>query len=176
MENSSERSQTVHSNIGLIYSYTESQIKYANDSLNALNTKLASIIAVSGAAINFSINLPNHAFIENQSQQIICYSCLILKIVVCGLLITALCFGIIGFAPQAGGGVTPPRVLVDEHEEIPEDDCRKVITYTWLETLDDLHTMRDTKAVVVKKAIFALGGAGVLAASDIILASLLSML
>jgi hypothetical protein len=176
MENSSETSRTEkHSNLRLIYSYTEYRLKLANDSLNALNTKLGSIIAFSGAAIGFSINLPNKGF-SVVTAQLTCYSCLILKILVCLCLVVAICISMAGFYPKAGAGMTPPRILMDEYYDDSEENCRLVITKTWLETLDELELMRDTKAEYLKKAIFALGGAAILAAIDIMLASLLPML
>lgn len=176
MENSLETSQTPdHSNIKLIYSYTEYRLKLASDSLNALNTKLGSVIAFSGAAIGFSINLPTKQF-GVIAEQVVCYSCLTLKILVCLCLVIAICMSMAGFYPQAGGGMALPRFLMDEYYGESEEDCRLVITKTWLDTLDDFELMRDKKAEYVKKAIFALGGAAILAASDIILASLLPML
>jgi hypothetical protein len=176
MENFPEIPQvSEQSNIKLIYNYTEYRLKLANDSLNSLNAKLGSIIAFSGAAIGFSINLPNQGF-GSTTEQLICYSCLILKILVCLSLIVAVCISMTGFYPQAGGGMTPPHILMDEYYYDSEENCRLVIAKTWLETLDELESMRDTKARFVKKAIFALGGAAILAATDIILASLLPML
>lgn len=176
MENSSETPQVPeHSNIKLIYSYTEYRLKLVNDSLNALNTKLGSIIAFSGAAIGFSINLPNKGF-GIITEQFTCYSCLILKILVCLCLVIAICISMAGFYPKAGAGMTPPRLLMDNNYYGSEEECRLVITKTWLETLDELEHMRDIKAEYLKKAIFALGGAAILAAIDIILASLLPML
>jgi hypothetical protein len=176
MENSSETPQIPEqSNIKLIYSYTEYRLKLANDSLNALNTKLGSIIAFSGVAIGFSINLPNKQF-GIATEPFICYSCLILKILVCLCLVMAICISMAGFYPKAGGGMTPPRILMNEYFYDSGENCRLVITKTWLETLDELESMRDTKAEYLKKAIFALGGAAILAAMDISLASLLPML
>jgi len=81
-----------------------------------------------------------------------------------------------GFYPKAGGGMTPPRLLMSENYYNSEEDCRLVITKTWLDTLDEFESMRDTKAEYVKKAIFALGGAAILAAINIMLASLLPIL
>jgi len=78
-----EDEQSEHTNISLIYSYTEYRLKLTNDSINALNTKLSSILAFSATSIIFSINLPNQAFIASPGHQYICYCCLWLKIVVC---------------------------------------------------------------------------------------------
>lgn len=176
MDNSSETSRTPeHSNIKLIYVYTEYRLKLANDSLNVLNTKLGSIIAFSGAAIGFSINLPNGVF-DILAEQLICYSCLIFKILVCLSLVISICISMTGFYPRAGGGMTPPHILMDDYYYAPEEDCLLVITKTWIESLKELEAMRDTKAESVKRAIFALGSAGILAAIDIIVASLLPML
>ena len=176
MENPVENSQTPeHSNIKLIYSYTEYKLKLANDSLNALNTKLGSLIAFSGAAIGFSINLPNKAFLPSSADEYVCYLCLILKILVCLFLVFAISIGVTGFYPKAGGGMTPPQLLMQENYYDTDEDCRLIIVRTWIEALTELEAMRDAKAGFVKKSIFALAGAAVLAATDIILASFLSM-
>jgi len=176
MKDPTEDSQTSqHSNIKLIYSYTEYRLKLANDSLNALNTKLGSIIAFSGAAISFSINLPNNAFLPGNAHAYICYLCLILKILVCLFLVFAIGTGVTGFYPKAGGAMTPPQLLMQENYYDTDEECRLIITKTWLEALTELEAMRDTKAEFVKRSVFALAGAAVLAATDIIIASLLSM-
>ena len=72
--------------------------------------------------------------------------------------------------------MTPPRILMNDYYKDSEENCRLVITKTWLEALDELESMRDTKAEFVKRAILALGSAAILAAIDIIIASYLSML
>lgn len=178
MEDSSNAPQTEKSNVELIYSYTEYRLKLANDSLTALNTKLGSVIAFSGVAINFSINLPNQAFIPDPNQpDLICYTCLLLKMLVCSLLIIAIYLGISGFIPQSFGGMTPPNVLMQEnYRDDVDDECRLVILKTWIEALDEFESMRDRKAKITNRAISVLGCAGFLAATDIMLAALLSML
>lgn len=176
MENPLENEQaSERPNIELIYSYTEYRLKLTKDDLNSLNTKLGSIIAFSGAAIGFSINLPNRAFIEQVAEPYLCYSCLTLKILVCLCLVMSICISMFGFYPQAGGGMTPPKTLMDEYYYDTEENCRLVITKTWIEALDELEKMRDSKSEFVKYSIFAFGGAAILAAFDIILASGLSV-
>ena len=176
MEDSPDNTKdTEHTNIKLIYSYTEYRLKLANDSISALNTKLGSIIAFSGASIGFSINLPNKAFIVNSTDQYICYSCLSLKILVCLLLVLAVSTSVLGFIPQAGGGMTPPSLLMQENYGDSDENCRLIITKTWIEALEELELLRDDKAELVKRAIFALGAAACLAAFSVILASVLSM-
>jgi len=176
MEDSSDYSQPVeHSNIKLIYSYTEYRIKLVNDSITALNTKLGSMIALSGASIGFSINLPYQAFIDACIYPDTCYSCLLLKILVCVCLVIAIYISVRGFYPQAGGGMTPPQLLMDEYYGDTDENCRLVITKTWIEALAELESMRDAKSEFVKKSLIVLGFAAALAAGDIILASFLSM-
>jgi hypothetical protein len=178
MENSSETPRKDDSNIKQIYAYTEYRLKLANDSITALNTKLGSVIAFSGAAISFSINLPNQAFIPDPAHpEIICYSCLILKMTVCASLIVAIYLGIKGFMPQAFGAMTPPKLLMKEnYRDTADDECQLVILKTWLEALDEFEMIRDEKAKTTNKAIQILGCAGFLAATDIMLAALLPML
>lgn len=164
-----------HTNIKLIYSYTEYRLKLANDSISALNTKLGSAIAFSGASIGFSINLPNKAFLLAPGDQYICYSCLILKMSVCIVLILAIFTSVIGFIPQSGGGMTPPGLLMEENYYDSDENCRLIITKTWIEALEELELIRDNKSKLVKIAVLLLGLAAFLAATSIILASGLSI-
>ncbi|BDA75999.1 hypothetical protein CAL7716_101650 (plasmid) [Calothrix sp. PCC 7716] len=178
MENSPEEiKSSEHTNINLIHSYTDYRVKLANDSINALNTKLASIIAFSGASISFSINLPNKPFILSEAtQQYLCYTCLILKILVCICLVIAICISTLGFLPKSGGGMTPPNLLMSENYYDSDENIRLIITKTEIEALEELESIRDDKAKLVTKAILALASGAILAASSIILASILSML
>jgi hypothetical protein len=177
MENSSEETkEPEHTNIQLIYDYTEYRLKLANDSLNALNTKLGSIIAFSGVSIGLSINLPSKAFTINSGAQYICYSCFIIKIIVCIFLIAAIVISLSGFTPIEGGGMTPPSLLMNENYYDSDEDCRLIITKTWIEALKELETLRDSKANQVKMSILALGGAAISAAFSVILASVLSII
>jgi hypothetical protein len=99
-----------------------------------------------------------------------------LKIAVCICLITAILRSVGGFKPKSTGGMTPPNLLMKEHYYDSEENCKLVIVKTWIEALDELETVRDNKAKVVDKAIIAIGFAATLAAFDIIVASLISIL
>lgn len=165
-----------YNNINLIYSYTEYRIKMTNDSINALNTKLSAVLGFSATSIIFSINLPNQAFIPNTRHEYLCYSCLILKIIVCVLLAVTIFKCIQGLLPKAVGGMTPPEILMNEYYYDTDENCKLVITKTWIEALKEFETLRDEKAKIANGAITTLGGAALVASSSIILAALLSML
>lgn len=178
MENYSEETQNKqHTNIELIYDYTKDWLKLVNDSINNLNTKLGSLLAFSGIAVGFSINLPNEAFLVNDStKQYFCYSCLILKILVCLCLIVAIFASTSVFLPKAGGGMTPPDLLMKENYYDSDEDIRLIITKTSIEALAELESLRDNKAKFVSSAILALGSAAFFAATDVIWASILSII
>lgn len=163
-----------HNNIIIIYDYTQYRIKLTNDSINALNTKLSAVLGFSGVSIFFSINLPNQPFLTN-SIDLVCYSCLLLKVSVSVALAIAICIAIQGFRPKAVGGMTPPRILMNEYYHDSEENCRLVITKTWLEALDEFEAMRDIKSKIADRSIISLCIAACLAVSDIVLAALLSI-
>ncbi|MBD1904083.1 hypothetical protein H6F53_01000 [Trichocoleus sp. FACHB-832] len=177
MDNPIETEKTVeHTNISLIYSYTEYRIKLANDSINVLNTKLSSVLGFSATSIVFSINLPNQAFIPNPSYSYLCYSCLIIKIAVCVFLAVTIFICVKGLIPKSLGAMTPPEILMNEYYYDTDENCKLVITKTWIEALKEFEMLRDEKAKIANIAITALCGAALLAACSIILASILSML
>ncbi len=65
---------------------------------------------------------------------------------------------------------------MDEYYYDSEENCRLVITKTWLEALDECESVRDEKAKIADQATTALYCAACLAALDIIIAAFLSML
>ncbi|MDY7006963.1 MAG: hypothetical protein SWX82_24310 [Cyanobacteriota bacterium] len=170
------KNNTEHNNIILIYNYTEYRIKLTNDSINSLNTKLSTVLGFSATSIVFSINLPNQLFLSTTTQSNLCYSCLILKIGVCIFLAITIFICVRGFLPKAFGGMTPPQILMDEYYYESDENCRLVITKTWIEALKECENVRDEKAKITNKAIIMLCTAALLAAIDIILATLITLL
>ena len=165
-----------HTNINLIYNYTEYIIKFTTDKINALNAKISAILGFSVTAIIFSINLPNKAFISNEDTLDLCYSCLILKILVCVLLGITIFNCIQAFRPKMAGRMKTPQILMDKYYGDTEDNCRLVIIQTWIEGLKELNIILDEKVKIADRAMITLCLAGLTASSSIILACFLSML
>lgn len=65
-----------YTNTNLVYEYTESLFKAINDSLDRLDSKIATVIALSGLILRFTLDLPG----LNSLEEMPCYSCLILKV------------------------------------------------------------------------------------------------
>lgn len=78
--------------------------------------------------------------------------------------------------PKASGGMTPPQILMDEYYKDSDENCRLVITKTWIEALQELENLRDKKAEITNKAIIMLCTSAILAALDIILATFIPLL
>ena len=177
MEDSrSEDEQNEHTNIDLIYNYTEYRLKLTKDSINVLNAKLGAVLAFSTISIIFLMNLPNQAYLTSPGSQYICYSCLILKVLACCFLSLTIYLSAQGFRPKPGGGMTPPNLLMNENYYDSEENCRLIITKTWIEALQDLEGLRDEKAKIADQAIQVLCVAAFCATGSVILASGLSML
>ncbi len=81
-----------------------------------------------------------------------------------------------GFLPKASGGMTPPKILMNEYYYDSDENCRLVITKTWIEALQEFENVRDEKAKITEKAIIMLSIAALLAALDIILATFIPLL
>jgi len=99
-----------------------------------------------------------------------------LKIVVCVFLALTIYLSVLGFRPRAAGGMTPPDLLMRENYYDSDEDCRLIITKTWIEALKELEILRDEKAKIADRAIHTLSVAAFCATSSVILASVLSML
>lgn len=150
-----------HTNIDLIYNYTECRLALVNNSINQLNAKLNSILAFGVISTFLSVDLPNTDF------------CLWLKILVCIFLILTILLTILGLRPKPAGGMTPPNLLMEENYYDTEENCRLIIVKTWIEALKELELLRDEKARTAHQAIYMLCAAVTCAASSVVLASAL---
>lgn len=148
-----------HTNINLIYDYTEYRIALVNNSINQLNAKINSVLAFGVISVFLSVDLPG------------AYFCLWLKLLTLVFLLLAVFLAVWGLRPMATGGMTPPNLLMEENYYDTDEDCRLIITKTWIEALKELETLRDEKAKVVNRAIYILCAAITCATSSIILAS-----
>ena len=115
-----------HTNIDLIYSYTEYRITLVNNSINQLNAKLNSVLAFGVISTFLSVDLPD------------IYFCLWLKILICLLLILTILLAVLGLRPRPAGGMTPPHLLMEENYYDTEENCRLIIVKTWIEALKEL--------------------------------------
>lgn len=141
-----------HTNINLIYEYTEYHLKSVNRSIDILTTKLNVLLGLSTAlVVPIALLLP--IGIKTKFQ---CYWLLSLEIMSCGLLIATLYFCITGFQPRSLGGVTPPSLLMNENYYDSDEDIRLIITKTRIEALKELEDLRDWKASVVNQIVILL--------------------
>ncbi len=72
--------------------------------------------------------------------------------------------------------MTPPSLLMEENYYDSDENCRLIITKTWIEALKELESIRDEKAKFVDKAVSTLCGAALVASFSVILAAALPML
>lgn len=124
-------------NTDLTYYYTQYHLNLVNDSINRIDIK-------NGFSILFNLGI----LAINQQNQ---------NIVILILSISSALIAIAALFPQKGGGMTPPRLLFEEHWEQSDEYCKIVITKTWFEALDELNTIRDKKSQFLKLAYVLLG-------------------
>ena len=122
-----------HTNIELIYNYTEYRIRLTNQNLNRLDIKLGIIFVTSFLSL---FNLP-----ELQNN---------FKVVICIFLIITIGLSYLGLHSKATGGMTPPGLLMKENYYDTDEDCRLIIVKTWIEALKELELLRDEKAGIAK--------------------------
>lgn len=138
-----------HTNIKLIYKYTQYHLKSVNCSIDILTTKLNVLLGLS-AVLVIPIAFLLLVEIKTKPQY---YWLLGSEIVSCGLLIATLYSCFVGFQPRALGGVTPPSLLMNENYYDSDEDIRLIIVKTWIEALKELEGLRNWKTSVVSQTI-----------------------
>lgn len=131
-----------HTNIALIYEYTESVIKAANDSVRSLNTKLSGIIGLSGVLLKFAGDLEHSTDWSTG-----------LQILICILLVAASWVGLLGLQPKDIGDIVRPKELRKDFYYSTEEECRRYIVDNWINAIAQLDQNRDEKQGHLNTAI-----------------------
>jgi len=131
-----------HTNITLIYEYTESVLKGVNDSIKSLNTKLSSVIGLSGVLLKFTSDLSHDTswFIG-------------LQVLICFLLVTTSWVGFLGLQPKNVGDIVRPKELRESFYYSTDEECRRYIVDNWINAIDQLDQNRDEKQEHLNAAI-----------------------
>jgi hypothetical protein len=145
-------------NVKLTYDYTLSSIEVVSESIARMNTKLASVLALSGVLINFGKDLPGLSMAAIGSNVILCFSCYLLKLFAYLFIVTAFAFGLWGLSPVSAGSILlPTQLLSEEWNSSPEEDyLTALIQEMETETLLPLSQIRDQKADRLQWAVRAI--------------------
>lgn len=134
-----------HSNIELIYSYTESLIKAQEESLNRLDTKLSAFLAFAGVSLRFAIDLPNKSALAG-IPALVASTSLLLKQLAIGLSVLSIIVSVWGLTARMRGSVVNPETLMSDRWYWEEAErCKAFIVNTWVKT------EREYKAIGLRK-------------------------
>ena len=162
--------------ISFIYDYVERCIKNNESSLRSSDTKLVSIVALSGTYLLLINALPIKPFTE-EIVSYTCYSLIILKILVCISLIVATVFAFIGFLPKKYNNETSPSRLIERRDECRTTQYIKLeIVKTWIKELEEFDKLRDKKAKYTEHSLIGLALASIAATLNLLFSSLIPLL
>jgi hypothetical protein len=133
-DNFNDNDNTSKPNTELIYNYTEALIKAQNESLNRLDTKLGGLLAFTGVLVKIAADLPGRTALQGITG-LICYSCILLKVLTLVFLALAalkLCIGIT--AKLREKVVSPQALMRDEWYFADQENCKCYIINTWIKT------------------------------------------
>lgn len=159
-----------HTNVELIYSYTESLLKVRNDTITQINGKLSTFLGFGGLLLRFSADLPESSLSINvlgESYNV----CLVLKVITCTVSTLSICLSALGLTAQERGIVISPDKLMNKWFREPDIKCRSFIINTWRETIEEFRILAKKKARRLNLAIYLLAIAAALFALDIGIAS-----
>lgn len=158
-----------HTNLDLIYEYTENVLNSTSRSIDDLNGRLTTVIGFSGALLVFTVNLPGKSLDKNLE----CYPCLTLKILVCLALAASIILSAWGLKPSKTGYIVRPGELLDRWYYEPNEKCKLYIAKSWRKAVEDLDESRGKKIKLLVYATYSIIAASLLVATDVIWASLL---
>ncbi len=174
MENSNEAQQsknnTEHTNVELIYNYTESLLKARSDTITQLNGKLSTFLGFGGLLLRFSADLPDCST-PLDIPGFYFSSCLLLKIVACVLSAASVCLSAMGLTAKEKGSVVSPDKLMNKWFRKADVRCRSFIINTWRGTIEEFENLGKKKARQLNLAIYLLAIAIIVFAMDIAVAS-----
>ena len=127
-------------NIALIYEYTESFLKFRNDSLRSLNTKCAGLVGFSGTLLKPLFELPH------------CVECDRLRIGLLILLFIALFSGLLELFARSNGSVADPEELYYQWYFKTDEECKQFVIGSWHTAIKQL-----TKQGLYKQRVFNVG-------------------
>ncbi|MBD2066176.1 hypothetical protein H6F93_01305 [Leptolyngbya sp. FACHB-671] len=147
-------------NIDVIQQYTESAYKTVNDSINALDTKLTTVIGFSGLLIRFTSDL------GAGNQWLV-----IAKISICLLLIASVLCSVVGLLPGQTGAIVTPRELREDFYYKKDEECKRYITDNFINAIEQMDSFRDRKRRWLIRAILFLAVGTTGFGSDIAISS-----
>lgn len=151
---------TRENNLEIIQRYTESVYKTVTDSINALDTKLTTVIGFSGVLIRFTSDLSvcNSWFIAT-------------KILVCLLLISSVICSVIGLTPKPSGPIVTPRELRENYYYGKDEECRRYITDNFINAVEQMDKFRAKKRRWLFYGILLLTFGTIIFGSDVAIGS-----
>lgn len=149
---------SLHSNVQLIYEYTENTLKDINASLDNTTTKLTAIVAFSGVLLRFLSDLEGGGYLFT-FKALSCFFAL-LTIGFCGT----------GLLSKESGQVIEPKELVEaQWYRASEEEVKLYIIRQWLECIVQLDALLQERTTYLNWAIKSLIFASIVFATNIFL-------
>ena len=161
--------------IKLIFDDAQEFIKYLDNSISVLNTKLSAVVGFGVVLIKSAGDLPDHSLeVTSLGCRVIlsCYSCSLLKVLTLILLVTSTLISLRALLPRKDGKdrIISPAEQVEKCLELSEDEYRLLFIKQYDQAIESLVERRDWKAKQLNWSGEALVVAAVLSALDLLLA------
>lgn len=160
-------------NIALSYEYLNKSVTEVKSNIDSINTRLGLIVGFDATFIRFSSGLPDQtATLASVADNfLVCYSCLILKILFCICLSISLGIAVWGLFPVKVSTTLTPKQLLNNANLASENDYKLAIIYFWDKIIPELLKIRDKKSTRLRYAIGLFAVAASVSALDVIIAS-----
>ncbi|HEY9813872.1 MAG TPA: hypothetical protein V6D31_10115 [Candidatus Sericytochromatia bacterium] len=162
------------SNIALSYEYLGKSIAEVKSNIDSINTRLGLIVGLDATFIRFSSGLPDQvATVASVADYfLVCYSCLILKVLFCVCLSISIGLAVWGLFPVKVSTTLTPKQLLDNASLAYENDYKLAIIYFWDKIIPELLRVRDQKSSRLRYAIILFAIAAFISALDVMIASI----
>ncbi|MDJ0730276.1 MAG: hypothetical protein QNJ33_09835 [Crocosphaera sp.] len=159
--NSSITEQDYQKNIELSYDYIEKSLKEVQDINNNTNTQLGVLIGFNFTFIRFFLNELLNKIIN--IDNLLCYSCLLLKILAYGFSIASIISCFIGLYKNVIYSIIYPKALIENGVSLSNEELRLAIIDTWEEKFKSFKEVNEQKKQMFNRSIILLLISGIAA-------------
>jgi hypothetical protein len=165
--------ESCKANIALSYEYLNRSVTEVKSNIDSIHTRLGLIVGFDATFIKLSSDLPDQTatLASIGDNHLVCYSCLILKILFFICLSISLGIALWGLFPIKVSTNLTPTQLLDKVEVASENEYKLAIIHFWGKIIPEILRIRDEKSKRLRYSIMLFAVAVYVSALDVIIAS-----
>ena len=158
---SSNPAQDYPANVALSYDYIEKSLKEVQEINNNINNQLGLLIGFNFTFMRFFLNELADKIIDANSM--VCYTCFYSKTLAYGFAAGSIIFCFFGLYKTVTYYIIPPKLLLENCDQVPNQELRLAVIDTWQKKLDAFNQINQQKKQIFNRSIILLFISGAMA-------------